>query len=416
MTSETIGRPEVVSGERPSPNEVARMARDLIAYLLDSVMPCKTSGATAGSELTFVVRTCMEWVIDRLNGHPSPEGVERIRVAAAGWAHEGIPIDTVLHIVHEGFKAGIEMLLSRSLPRTNSDAVAAAFTALELLRSVTATIGKAYVRECKSVAAQHHSAIHTLTSALLGGHATSAMARECGIRIAEEYFVLAVSVPAHPDESRPAVDGRVVARRKLRRLQAALAHLFGDQALALLSVDGGTVLVATTLCRDEELVGVVETLSEAARVPITAAVVVAGPDEVSAAADRAHELLDTAAHLGLEPGLYRFTDLALQHQLNRPGLGRDVLADKLAVLDEHPDLLETLEIFIANDLSRQKAARRLRVHANTVDYRLRRIGQLTGFDPGDARGLWQLRSALVARADGVRPPRTAASVGIRTPA
>ncbi|WP_280381795.1 helix-turn-helix domain-containing protein, partial [Nocardia wallacei] len=46
---------------------------------------------------------------------------------------------------------------------------------------------------------------------------------------------------------------------------------------------------------------------------------------------------------------------------------------------------------------RQRTARLLHVHTNTVDYRLKRIGQLTGFDPTQASGLWYLRSALVAR-------------------
>lgn len=60
-------------------------------------------------------------------------------------------------------------------------------------------------------------------------------------------------------------------------------------------------------------------------------------------------------------------------------------------------MLETLRTRISNNLNRQRTARILHVHTNTVDYRLKRIGQLTGFDPTQAAGLWYLRSALVAR-------------------
>ena len=63
----------------------------------------------------------------------------------------------------------------------------------------------------------------------------------------------------------------------------------------------------------------------------------------------------------------------------------------------HPELMETLEGYIATNLNRRVTARTLYVHTNTVDYRLKRITHLTGFDPTQATGLWSLRSALVAR-------------------
>src|SRR5690606_12481671 len=108
---------------------------------------------------------------------------------------------------------------------------------------ITSTVSKAYVRELKSAAGAHHTDVHTVTSALLGGHTATAMARDASIRIADRYYVLALAVPAHRDENDPRLDRQVVARRKLRRLQSALATLLDRQALPLLSVDGGTILV-----------------------------------------------------------------------------------------------------------------------------------------------------------------------------
>ncbi|WP_174189768.1 PucR family transcriptional regulator, partial [Nocardia barduliensis] len=80
-----------------------------------------------------------------------------------------------------------------------------------------------------------------------------------------------------------------------------------------------------------------------------------------------------------------------------PGPAREHLGSLLDPLDEHPELLETLQVHIAHNLNRGRTARLLHVHTNTVDYRLKRIAQLTGFDPTMASGLWHLRSALVAR-------------------
>jgi DNA-binding PucR family transcriptional regulator len=42
------------------------------------------------------------------------------------------------------------------------------------------------------------------------------------------------------------------------------------------------------------------------------------------------------------------------------------------------DLLETLEVFMEAGLDRRTAAERLHVHPNTLDYRLRRVEELTG--------------------------------------
>lgn len=407
MTIENAIRPGCQTPGRsisPPVRDVRRLSRRLVDHLAGSVPPFTTLKAEVmAGDVAALVRVCVEWSIQRMNGEDHPVPTERINAAAAKWAKDSVPIDAVLHAVHAGFKAGLDLLFARTEPTGSGDIVDGAGAALELLNLITSTVSKAYVREHRAGVAEHHTAVHTLTSALLGGHATSKMARECGIQIAAEYFVLAVSLPSHPDESHPRLDPHVVARRKLRRVQAALADQFGDTALSLLSVDGGTILVPATACAESELDEMVRKLSEAALVPIRATVLTAAADDVASAADRAHDLLDTVHQLGRGPGLYRFAELALHYQLTRPGIGRDILHARLAPLDDHPELMETLRVFFAMDLNRQRTARILHVHPNTVDYRLRRIGQLTGVDLSPTEGLWYLRSALIARVNGPRP-------------
>ncbi|MGW4715782.1 hypothetical protein, partial [Nocardia sp. NPDC004260] len=315
MTIESIAHVESNKARRVTPHapKTHRAAAKVVAHLIDSAA---LPGGTAEAEAAAVVRMCLEWAVQRLNGQASAGRTDILQTAAAGWARKGIPIDGILHAIHAGFKFGLGMLFADKDGR--ADLIAGTAVTLELLNLITATVSKAYVRECKAVAAEDHTATHTLTSALLGGHASSMMARECGIPVADEYFVLAVAVPAHPDESLPQLDSRVVARRKLRRLQSGLADLFDGRALSLLSVDGGTILIPATQLSALDLDSVVDKLSVAARVPVTATVVTAGPRQVSVAAAQAHELLDTVEQLGREPGLYRFTELALQYQLTRP--------------------------------------------------------------------------------------------------
>lgn len=399
-TASTVGAERAISGRATSLSmrDAQAMSRELVLHLGGSVAPFTTLPADVMSgEVSAVARICVEWSIRRVNGGDLPERTDRLRAAAARWCRAGIPIEVVVHAVHEGFKAGLDLLFARAKASDAELVVRGTATALELLDLITATVSKVYVQERRADAVEHHTAVHTLTSALLGGHATTKLARECGIRIAERYHVLALWIPPHPDETHPRLDRNVVARRKLRRVQAALAKLLRDQPLAMLSVDGGTVLIPETACTETELDDLLTRLSELAGVPLTAAVVGAAAADVPAAAQQAHDLLDTVRRLGRGPGVHRFAELALQYQLTRPGIGRDILDARLAPLDDHPELLETLHVFFNTDLNRQRAARQLCIHPNTIDYRLRRIGQLTGFDPSRTTGLWYLRSALIAR-------------------
>lgn len=396
--------------------DVRGVAQHMVGHFVETVAPCGTlPGDAIHGDVTTITRTCLELAVSMLDGTDIPEKTKRLEEAAAQWAREGIPIDTIHHAIHEGFKIGSDLVMGSALTQhlrqdgPNGEAalvIAATDMAnimdgakmvVELLDRMTSAVALSYVRELRSVVSEHHTAVHTLTSALLGGHSTSTMARECGIEVAETYHVLALSIPQHPEERSATLDGTVVARRKLRRVQAELATRYPDQVLSLLSVDGGTLLVPAPTLADDQLDELIERLSRAARVPITATRVSATPQQIPDAADQAHELLDIVHRLGLVRGLFRFDELALEYQLTRPGPGRDHLGSLLNPLDEHPELLETLQSHISNNLNRQRTARMLHVHTNTVDYRLKRIGQLTGFDPTQSSGLWYLRSALVAR-------------------
>ncbi|WP_291756454.1 CdaR family transcriptional regulator [Cellulomonas sp. 73-92] len=64
-------------------------------------------------------------------------------------------------------------------------------------------------------------------------------------------------------------------------------------------------------------------------------------------------------------------------------------------------LLETLEAYLGTGRSLEAAARALYVHPNTVRYRLRRVSDVTGWDPLDARDCYVLQTALaLGRLDG----------------
>jgi DNA-binding PucR family transcriptional regulator len=58
-------------------------------------------------------------------------------------------------------------------------------------------------------------------------------------------------------------------------------------------------------------------------------------------------------------------------------------------------LLDTLTTYLEQGSSLEATARLLFVHPNTVRYRLRRVTELTGLSPTDARDAFGLRISLV---------------------
>ncbi|MFQ6392948.1 transcriptional regulator [Nocardia sp. KC 131] len=233
--------------------------------------------------------------------------------SAARWAREGLELETVLDAYHHGIRTGLDFLAEQAAGTDVDQVMAGARLMVRVLETVTSAASAAYVDEHRHVAREQQTAAQTLVSALLSGHGVTQLARQTGITIASSYQVVALSIPPHTDERRPGLATPSAARRKLRRVQAALATPLGSRALSLLSTDGGTVLVPiddasmrTSLAMTAE---VLELLSEAAEVPVTAAVGSGDSVRIPELAARAHELLERLLVEGRPPGLYPMAEL-----------------------------------------------------------------------------------------------------------
>ena len=75
----------------------------------------------------------------------------------------------------------------------------------------------------------------------------------------------------------------------------------------------------------------------------------------------------------------------------------DLATHLLSPLDHEPELLHTLEAFLAEDCYPSAAAARLAIHRNTLGYRLDKITSLAGLDPRRFDDAVQIRLALVLR-------------------
>ncbi|WP_405145390.1 helix-turn-helix domain-containing protein [Nocardia salmonicida] len=370
-------------------HDVASLTDQLVIHFIDDVATYDISpGTPIATRLGAITRTSLQVAQGMLEGSDITHELGELAIIAAGLAGEGVPIDLVLHGFHEGIRLVVGQMFVQYQDCTRETVIDGFQIAMTISDQLCMTVAHAYIGE-HGGAKFGPDAERTLTSTLLAGQWTPAMARKCGITIAANYSVLAIAIRENPDAG--------IALHYLRRLRKALNRHSDGQGLARLSVDGGTVLIPAEAVAEHELDALVAALAEAAQVEIVAAVVSAPTADIASAAKTAHEILEVVERLACAPGLYRFGELALEYQLSRPGPGLSRLGDLLAPLEEYPELRKTLRVHIANNLNRAETGRILNIHANTVDYRLRRIARLTGLNPTRASELWQLRSAMVAR-------------------
>lgn len=381
------------------------LSRQVVDHLMAAVTPCaKLSGGQIDGEVTAAARACLELMASALDAESAERPLAHLRQAGAQWAREGIPIDVVNHAVHEGMKAVV-----RNLTATSAGADIRVLTEMSLrlvdaMSRITATVASAYVRELRLVVGEQHFAMRTLATALLDGRPTHTVARQCGLTVANSYFVVAAWLsartaasppPGNSPRSHPAARRAAIIRRELT------AHC--PDALCLLHADRGTLLVPTSY-GDKQLDALVTHLARAGGSNLVAVVVISDVPQIPDTQRWVHELLDVARRVRRNPGLYRFPDLALDYQLTRPGPALEPLSRLLDPLDGQPELLHTLSQYFVSGCSSTRTARVMHIHANTLRNRFERIATLVGVDPASPSGAWRLHSALLARATTGSPP------------
>ncbi|MCQ4119913.1 PucR family transcriptional regulator [Rhodococcus tibetensis] len=375
------------------------LARHLVSrFATEIASPGTAPGKQSENDVTEVTVHCLQLGIQMFDTRSAPADgdLDPLRTIAAQWAREGVPLKSVLHVYHEGIRRGWDLVVSKARAEDLDDVVAGSLLLLALVESVTVAATSSYMAEVEALTSERNSAAQAMVTALLSGRNPVSLARQSGIGLVENYVVIGLSVPPYRADTNPKLPEAVGIRRRTRRVQAAISDACGGAPLALLSEEGGTILLPGTPT-PAELQNLIRRLGEASEADVTAAVAPARIDRIPSAADEVHELLDLVHQLSRPQGLYRMEDLALEFQLTRHGPGRTHLASLLEPLDGSPELVETLEVHIGHDLNRQRTAKKMHVHANTVDYRLKRVAQLTGFDPTRPSGLRQIQAALIAR-------------------
>lgn len=329
---------------------------------------------------------------------PTEAAFDPVRVTATRRAAEGVSLDDLLAAYHAGARLGWEALREVARADEAQDLVELGALVLIYIDAVSRALASAYLDERLRGAAEAHAAEWALVDAFLAGRPTEDAAERAGRNLAPAYAVILLQV--------------AVPRDRLRGFEAAIAAQGDGESLWRLTAAGANVLIPLPAGAAAEWLATadraVAAFAEAAGAGAAEGVVAAvawgeGAAGVARAGDEAVEVLRLVTGTNRPPGLYRLDDVLLEAALSGTASGPAArLAAILAPLESEsgPELLATLEAYVAHDADRRRTATALHVHPNTLDYRLRRIAHLTGRSPATARGLQVLGAALTLRRVG----------------
>ncbi|MFB4300282.1 PucR family transcriptional regulator [Actinomadura sp. NTSP31] len=317
---------------------------------------------------------------------PDPVELTEIIDWSARRAADGLPLDAAIAAYLVATMTEFE-LLSEGIDALELRRYAV--HSLRYLASVLPAVALAHLHEQQQIEGQRRDLRRDLVAALLAGEPAAELAEQSGVTLAPGYLVVLLRLA--PGESDT--------RRTIRRVQSALdAHQQAD-VLTALTADGGTVLLPWAPDALERLPALLGRIGAATARPVTAAVAAADtPAAVPDALGEAAEVADLVHRLQLPPALYRLDDVLLEYQLTRPGRALTRLAAKLDALARNPVLLETARTFVRHGHNRSRTSTELRIHRNTLDYRLGKIAKLTGLDLADPGGMRLLDAAVTAHA------------------
>lgn len=325
---------------------------------------------------------------------PAPDELAAQVATAVRRAQQGVPLDVVLSTYHVAAHVGWTAMASVAETDDVGDLLATVPALLQYLSVAVPAVAASYLTEQQALHAERREARRALVAALLTGREAEPLAERIGLDLASHHVVLAVRVETPPPAA--GADARLTAQALVRRLRAELPK----HALSALDHDGGTVLLPTTadtLDADlTEAADLVRSLHTAAGTGLVGGTAVAeSREDIPTAARQAADIAELVQRLGRPSGAYVLDDVLLEYQLCRPGPGRKRLARVMDRLAEHPDLLHTLRVFLNSDHNRHRTAEKLHLHRNTLNYRLRRVTELTGYNPTDPADIRLLAASLI---------------------
>ncbi|TLH57788.1 hypothetical protein C1S80_21285 [Mycolicibacterium aubagnense] len=319
-------------------------------------------------------------------------------------AEDGIPLPFLFTALHAGIRKLWEIVLESATEGDAETIAALGMHLADLTGTISVLMTEVYQDSDFALRATTRHELSALCAGLIDGSTGSeAMAKQVGIKLSDRYDVLVIRV----DADEPRTTHEILAAR--RRLRLANQVFYGRGAGDVLNTfDGhaGVVLLPTPVVEQHDesamtahLGALIDALSDRLDVAVYAAYHAGAPvDAIPSAVSEAEEITCLARQLNRRPGIYQLADILFEYQSTRPGPARDLLARHIAPLRDHPGLRQALQAHLQHGADRKAAAAELFIHPNTLTYRLRRIQDITGYDPTDPRQSRLLAAAMAVYA------------------
>jgi hypothetical protein len=292
-----------------------------------------------------------------------------------------MPLEDLLHAYRLGGRLGWQALAEAAEPDEQRGLLLGAELLMDYVDRVSAAVAQTYLDEREHLVSEEERRLRDLVDGLAGPDPLSPsltrLAERLGLPLDDRYRPFAATVPGASASEHSQIAAGL-------RAQGLLALTEGDRVAGLAPPSRGDAALADP----RGLLAVGEPVAHA---------------ELAAALDEVRLLVDLGRRLGMTG---RIAPDALLPELllaGSPRLAGRLRERALGPLETYAerrgsDLLETLDAFVSCELDRRAAAERLHVHPNTLDYRLKRIEELTGLELGRPADLVLVTLALRQRA------------------
>jgi hypothetical protein len=316
-----------------------------------------------------------------VDGRPlSDEEMTPFRDSARERAAEGLPLEDLLHAYRLGGRLGWEALVAVADEREQAALLPTVARLMEYVDRVSDAVTETYHDERRHVVSDEERRVHELFDGLQHtaplDPRTMELAHQIGFPLEDRYRPFSVALVDAPSHAH----GQLAATLRQR---GVLAVTNGDRVTGLIAQAGDPA----TLHESRSLRAVGPATPRAELAPMLA--------DLRLLIDVARRA-DREGDLRLEEFL---PELLLARSPHLAAMLEERVFGPLESAAEKggADLLTTLEAFLEAALDRRAAADALHVHPNTLDYRLRRIEELTGLLFADPDAVMMMALAIRRR-------------------